>query len=214
MQKVGQDVKMTYGYVESPNKSSRKNNDISGIVAHFTAGGALRNTVRYMCNKIAIYNNKQARKGKQYITKNGITYYNARASAHYITGRSGKTVQLVPESMAAWHAGSSSTTPKLNGKKNLNLWTIGHEICNWGPLYKHGNKFYCWPNSFGKLYTGPKPVRIIKKYDFTLKDKKYFFMNNNNMPRFPDGIVEYWEPYTNEQINAILNRVDSIIFRT
>jgi N-acetyl-anhydromuramyl-L-alanine amidase AmpD len=175
---------MTYEYISSPNKSSRKGHQPGGIIAHNTAGGSLNSSVRWLTNQVI---NKKT--GKP---------YNAQASAHCITGRQGKTIRLVPDNEAAWHAGSKSTKPTLNGKRSLNLWTLGHEICNWGGLRKEGERFYCWPNNWRKLYTGPTPVCVPRNVGPVAEN--YNFANGD--PVFPDNIIEYWEPYTEEAITA------------
>jgi N-acetyl-anhydromuramyl-L-alanine amidase AmpD len=47
-----------------------------------------------------------------------------RVSAHYLIGRDGETVQLVPTHHRAWHAGVSS----FGGMKNLNNYFFGIEL--------------------------------------------------------------------------------------
>jgi len=54
----------------------------------------------------------------------------SRASAHVVTGRNGSIHQIVPFNRRAWHAGSSN----YNGRKNVNAFSIGIEIDNWGWL--------------------------------------------------------------------------------
>lgn len=209
-QKTKRIVKMRYEYIESPNKSSRKGKEIGGIIAHFTVSGSLNDTVRYMCNKIKAPSKYQGRNSGGFVTYGGTTYYNARASANYVTGRQGRSVRLVPENMAAWHAGSKTTKPKLNGKGKLNLWTIGHELCNWGPLRKVGNKFYTSLGNWTHPYNGPKPTRILRKLNSTLA--KSYTLKSGSLA-FPDGIIEYWEPYTEEQLKATIELWKELIER-
>jgi N-acetylmuramoyl-L-alanine amidase len=52
----------------------------------------------------------------------------ARVSSHYLVFETGVTVQLVPESKRAWHAGVSS----WGGDTDINSRSIGIEICNPG----------------------------------------------------------------------------------
>ena len=52
----------------------------------------------------------------------------ARVSSHYVVLETGATVQLVPESKRAWHAGVSS----WGGDTDINSRSIGIEICNPG----------------------------------------------------------------------------------
>lgn len=54
----------------------------------------------------------------------------ARASAHIVVGRNGSIDQIVPFNKKAWHAGVSS----YKGRKNVNDFSIGIEIDNWGWL--------------------------------------------------------------------------------
>jgi N-acetyl-anhydromuramyl-L-alanine amidase AmpD len=198
---------MTYEYIESPNKSSRKGHQVGGIIGHFTAWGEMNGTIRYMCNKIKAPTNLN----RGVIVVNGVKYYNAKAAAHYMTGRTGRTVMLVPENEAAWHAGSRTTKPQLNGKGSLNLWTIGHEICNWGGLRKAGDKFFCWPNNWTYEYKGPAPVHCPKRYNIALTDDSYRLQDGRLA--FEEGNIEYWEPYTEEAIKATIKLWGEIIDR-
>lgn len=54
----------------------------------------------------------------------------SRASAHVVVGRNGSIDQIVPFNLRAWHAGQSS----YNGVKDVNDFSIGIEIDNWGWL--------------------------------------------------------------------------------
>lgn len=54
----------------------------------------------------------------------------ARASAHVVVGRNGSIDQIIPFNKKAWHAGVSS----YKGRKNVNDFSIGIEIDNWGWL--------------------------------------------------------------------------------
>ena len=57
----------------------------------------------------------------------------SRASAHVVVGRNGSIDQIVPFNKKAWHAGKSS----YEGKSNVNDFSIGIEIDNWGWLVDH-----------------------------------------------------------------------------
>jgi Negative regulator of beta-lactamase expression len=65
-----------------------------------------------------------------------LTNFNSKVSCHYYIDKSGKLIQLVPESYIAWHAGKSYW------KKNelLNKSSIGIEISN--PGHEHGYKIF------------------------------------------------------------------------
>lgn len=54
----------------------------------------------------------------------------SRASAHVVVGRDGSIDQIVPFNKKAWHAGKSS----WEGRDNVNDFSIGIEIDNWGWL--------------------------------------------------------------------------------
>lgn len=201
---------MSYEYIESPNKSDRKGNQVKGLIAHFTAGGEMNGTVRYMCNKVRVPKAQQGKTGPGYVTVNGITYYDSRSSAHYVTGREGRTVMLVPENMSAWHSGSSNTKPTLNGRGNLNLWTIGHEICNWGPLRKDGDKFFTNAGNWSSPYTGPEPVSVPREMP---KELSAGYKLGDGTLAFPEHIIEWWEPYTDEQVKATIALWKEIVNR-
>lgn len=115
-------------WIASPYHSSRRGHPITSIIYHFTAGPSLEGTVRWFQN-----NPKQV-------------------SAHYVIGKDGRIVQMVPLDRAAHHAGPSSL-PGCRG--GVNRCSIGIEIVNWGRLTKRGDKFYTYS---GRLYAGPPPV--------------------------------------------------------
>lgn len=180
----------------SPNCSGRGGEDIIGIILHFTAGGDSSGTIKWFSNP------------------------NAKVSAHYVVSRSGKVIQCVREDMSAWHAGSSSTTPKLNGVKGLNRKTIGIEICNWGWLYKatedsivtvnnktyerKTDEVYTRMRKWTYPYKGANPVMHVVASKILLKGKN----------PFPDGdTCYYWEPYPETQIAAVTELMKDIINR-
>lgn len=180
----------------TPNYSSRNKNEIIGIVLHFTAGGDSNGTVKWFNNP------------------------DSHVSAHYVVSRSGKIIQMVEEANAAWHAGSSTTTPKMNGVKNLNLKTIGIEICNWGWLLKADNsaivtvnnktyerkvdEFYTRLRKWTYPYKGPNPVlhKVTSKV-----------LQKSDNP-FPQGETCYfWEPFATAQVDAVVQLIREIVDR-
>ena len=54
----------------------------------------------------------------------------SRASAHFVVGRDGRIVQLVPLDRRAWHAGDSA----WQGRVGMNAHAIGIELVNAGRL--------------------------------------------------------------------------------
>lgn len=131
----------------SPHHSSRKGQEISAIIMHYTAGGSQAATVGWFRNP------------------------DAKVSAHYVVGRDGTVTQMVPLGQAAWHAGKS----KIGDKSGINAYSVGIEICNWGPLRQVDGQFI---NYTGRKYDGPTPIQS------------------------EDG--RYWEPYTDAQYAALL----------
>lgn len=138
----------------SPHQSSRKGESISAIIMHFTAGGSHSGTVGWFRNP------------------------NAKVSAHYVVGRDGLVTQMVPLDQAAWHAGKS----KIGDKTGVNSYSVGIEICNWGPLRQVDGKFVTYS---GRKYDGPTPVQSA------------------------DG--RYWEPYTDAQYASLLKLCDYLV---
>ncbi len=138
----------------SPHHSSRKGEAISAIIMHFTAGGSQSGTVGWFRNP------------------------KAKVSSHYVVGRDGLVVQMVPLDRSAWHAGKS----KIGEKTGVNSYSVGIEICNWGPLRQVDGKFVTYS---GRKYEGPTPVRSA------------------------DG--RYWEPYTDAQYAALLKLCEYLI---
>jgi len=130
-------------WVPSPYHSSRYGNAITAIIYHFTAGPSLEGTVRWFQD-----NPKSV-------------------SAHYVAGKDGSIVQMVPLERAAHHAGASS----LPGcRRGVNGCSIGIEIVNWGKLTKQGDNFY---THFGKPYKGSTPVYARGQYWEPYTDSQY-----------------------------------------
>lgn len=87
------------------------------ILIHYTAGSSLEGAVN--------------------------TFRTGGVSAHLIIDRDGSAVQMVPYNRRAWHAGKSS----WEGRPNLNGWSIGIELVNWGFLRKVGDQYFSWANT-------------------------------------------------------------------
>lgn len=96
---------------------------VSLFVVHYTAGLSFSGSLSWMKNK------------------------DSKASAHFLIGRNGDCVQLVPLSRVSWHAGVSS----WHGKPNCNFYSIGIELDNPGPLAKRADGSYV-------TVVGSKPV--------------------------------------------------------
>ena len=91
---------------DSPNKGGKITPKL--IVLHYTASGGVDGSG-----------------DANYLSK-----ASSRASAHVVVGRNGSIDQIVPFNRRAWHAGTSS----YKGRKNVNDFSIGIEIDNWGWL--------------------------------------------------------------------------------
>jgi N-acetyl-anhydromuramyl-L-alanine amidase AmpD len=179
----------------SPNCEGRGGKDVIGIILHFTAGGDSEGTVRWFMNP------------------------DANVSAHYVVSRSGKIIRMVREEMSAWHAGSSTTVPKLNGVKGLNQKTIGIEICNWGWLLKAEERAIVTVNN--KTYE-----RQIDQFYTRLRKWTYPFKGSvahhkvtskvltKGKNPFPLGDTCYhWETFHEDQLAAVVWLIKDILTR-
>lgn len=115
-------------FTPSPHQSDRKGESISAIIMHYTAGGSQSSVVGWFRNP------------------------DAQVSSHYVVGRDGNVIQMVPLDRSAWHAGKSV----LGGKSGVNAFSVGIEICNWGKLRKVDGKFVTYN---GRKYEGPEPFQ-------------------------------------------------------
>lgn len=113
-----------YKFVADPDggKKLLKNGKPDGIVIHHTATYDLGNTV-------------------DFFTKNEV-------DVHFVIGKTGAVVQMVPCNKDAAHAGES----EWNGMKWLNNYFIGIEVVNLGPLKEKGDGYV---DAYGRPYVGP-----------------------------------------------------------
>lgn len=142
-------------FIKSPNFSKDRGAEISAIVIHYTSGETLDGAVSWFKNP------------------------KASASAHYIIDTNGSVVQMVADAHKAWHAGVS----ELDGVKNVNKFSIGIELVNWGELRKKKNEFFAWPENYSRPYNETKLGK----------------------PKLADG--KWWAPYPDKQINACIELV-------
>lgn len=122
--------------IPSPNKyAGRDGHEVSGVVWHYTAAGSGKATARYFSKRVVEWTDKET--GEKKTAKVG-------ASAHDIICRDGLVISCVPYQDRAWHAGPASRWKgrELARGENVNNWTIGIELANWGPLERRGGKFY------------------------------------------------------------------------
>ncbi|QVM82927.1 N-acetylmuramoyl-L-alanine amidase [Novosphingobium decolorationis] len=96
--------------VPSPNHSGAYRVNPTKLVMHYTAGGSGYGSAAWLANP------------------------NAGASAHFVICREGTVIQCVSVDRRAWHAGKS----QWGELTNLNSYSIGIELANWGPLRDDG----------------------------------------------------------------------------
>lgn len=102
-------------FINSPNQSVGIAHKY--LIMHYTAANSLNGAIQTLTNKAA------------------------KASAHLIIDKDGKTVQLVDFNHKAWHAGSS-TWKDLVG---MNAYSLGIELVNSGPLRQdQSGQFKTW----------------------------------------------------------------------
>lgn len=141
-------------YKKSPNSSSPLQNPTL-LVFHYTASGGA-----------------DGKGDADYLVTSA-----AKASAHVVIGRDGSIHQIVPFNERAWHAGVST----WRGQSNVNNFSIGIEIDNWGPLTKREDgTFRSWT---GAVVPPEKVTKARHK--------------NENVER-------YWETFTDEQLQALV----------
>jgi N-acetylmuramoyl-L-alanine amidase len=99
-----------------------------------------------------------------------------RASAQVVVGREGDIHQLMPLNNRAWHAGESA----YKGKSDVNSFSIGIEIDNWG-----------WLNNEGYSHAG---VKVPEEFQFK---------GTRNGPSL-------WEAYRSEQLEAVSQVIAAI----
>lgn len=75
-------------------------------------------------------------------------------SAHYVIGKDGLIIQMVDVEKKAWHAGAS----EFQGRSDVNDFSIGVELVNWGLLKERDGVLFAWPGDYGTVYQGRSPV--------------------------------------------------------
>lgn len=104
----------------------------------------------------------------------------AKASAHFVVGRKGEIVQLASCLVKTWHAGKSS----YKGRQNVNDFSIGIEIANPGKL---------------ELTADGKAARASFGATYNIKT---YALEQHTSPAHGFG---WWMPYTQAQLDAVLN---------
>jgi N-acetylmuramoyl-L-alanine amidase len=142
---------MKMKWIPSPNRDTRKSGVVDTIVLHYTAL-PLDDTIARFLDK------------------------RSEVSAHYVIDRDGTVIQMVRLKERAWHAGAST----LGDRQDVNDFSIGIELVNWGNLKKIGDAFYTCKEDWTHAYSGEEPV-------------------------FADS--EHWEPYSEAQYDALVQLV-------
>lgn len=125
----------------SPNLSSRRGEQVSGCVIHYTGGGSAHGSVSWLCNP------------------------QSKVSAHFVVSRSGHVTQLVPLDHAAWHAGVSEMQHMGEMKADANRFTVGIELANHGRLQRINGSYWYGIGGTLKMYRRQEPVFAKLKYD-------------------------------------------------
>ncbi len=96
---------MAIEFIPSPNHNHRRK-QVSAVVIHYTDSLNIDGPIDWFKRK------------------------ESAVSAHYLIGRDGRTVQMVEESEAAWHAGRSAMFPRETPPRetNVNDFSIGIEL--------------------------------------------------------------------------------------
>lgn len=144
----------SYLWHPTPNTSGRRLEQPTVIVLHYTADESFNGAVTWLCDP------------------------QAKASAHFVVGRTGEVAQLASVESVTWHAGKSS----WNGRRGVNSYSIGIELVNLGPLLEKTTRI----PSFVSV-AGGKPVPASDVYcgkHLTAASCPY----------------EHWQQYTAEQI--------------
>lgn len=119
-------------YRPSPNYTHRHGRKPEAIVVHYTGGGGLHATARWLCRA------------------------DTRRSYHILIGRSGQAVQLVPLDRAAMHAAGSFV---CSSERYANSRTIGLAFCNVGPMVRIDGSFFYRCDGELVPYEGARAVR-------------------------------------------------------
>lgn len=128
------------------------------IVIHYTAGGAMRGTLDW-------FNNPES-----------------KVSAHFVIDRNGDVAQCVSLDSRAWHCGESS----WNGLKGMNQYSIGIELCNYGPICRDMTDGLFYPWNMAQKVT-PIPFSRIEMH---------------TLPH-TGSVFTYWEKFPGRQLLSL-----------
>jgi N-acetylmuramoyl-L-alanine amidase len=156
----------------SPNcfKGRKPGIPVSGLIIHFTAAGSGKGSADYFAKSEVSW------------TENGVVKTaKVQAAAQLVIDRDGTVYQCTPLEDRAWHAGPSTLWKgqPLKPGQNVNDWTIGIEIANWGQLKAGPGGSYV--NYLGKPFTG----------------QVYVHQDGTQPPT-------YWEAFPETQVQAVI----------
>lgn len=109
-----------------------------------------------------------------------------RIATAFIIGEDGLIVQCFSSKHWAWHLGIDNQDFAVNGAKyvNLNKYSVGIEVCNWGYLNKKGDKFY---NYAGGVVSPANVTELDKPF----KGFKYWYKYSDAQIESLRQLVEY-----------------------
>lgn len=154
---------MNYHVFHSPNNSHFL--EPVYAVIHYTAGGSLSSAANwFMCS-------------------------DSQVSAHFIIDRNGDIAQCVALDKCAWHAGKS-TWKELS---NLNQFSIGIELVNWGPLQRNQDSGLFHPCAVSGCKKVIPPQEV---FDCSLSE--------------PENDLRYWQSYTAPQLFTLCSLLHAL----
>lgn len=157
---------------------------VGGVVQHFTAGGSGRALARWVAGK-SVWKGKKVKAAKYF--------------AQFTTCRDGHIIQQADINEICYHAAglNRGLWPNVDEHAEINDFVVGIENSNYGWLLKKYNRFFIpkkqkdgtW--EAGKPYPDkyPAPVRAVGH----------------------DGVERWWEPFTEELIDANSMLLEAIV---
>ena len=152
---------------------------IKGLIIHYTAAGSGKGSAEYFSKREVSW------------TENGVLKTaKVQAAAQLVIDRDGTVYQCTDLNDRAWHAGPATLWQgkTLAKGQNVNDWTIGIEIANWGQLQRP-KLDHELVNYMGKPYKGPPP-----------------FVDSSH-----PGTLTYWEPYPEAQVVAVIKAAKLLV---
>ncbi|MBM3643066.1 MAG: N-acetylmuramoyl-L-alanine amidase [Alphaproteobacteria bacterium] len=137
------------------------------LVMQYTAGGNLAGAVSWFSNP------------------------EAKASAHVVVGRDGEVAQCALFNRRAWHAGGGM----WRGRADINSWSIGIEMVNWGKLTKVAGTWRTDTQATYAGHEGDPAVDVLEAPHFNT----------------PGGAILGWPTYTETQLAKVNEVAQAIV---